>query len=115
MENPSQPCLAFNYRESDGTCQLLHGGSSQLVPAEGFQAFVQFLCLTDYPKMKNANESFEDWNGEHPAPQGAKVVFTCQKGFVDGPSTHTASCSCNTPDVWCTTFALGEEDGLCPP
>ncbi|CAG0893653.1 unnamed protein product [Darwinula stevensoni] len=37
----SLPCHAFNFRESDGTCQLVYEGGGQLVPAEGFHAFLK--------------------------------------------------------------------------
>ncbi|CAG0898643.1 unnamed protein product [Darwinula stevensoni] len=113
-ERPSDQCLAFNFRESDGACELLHGGSSRLIPANGFQAYAQFLCVTDYPTIKNAKPTFEGWKGEYPAPQGASVRFACDTGFTDGSKEHRASCSCSEPDLWCTTFVNSATD-LCTP
>ncbi|CAG0891252.1 unnamed protein product [Darwinula stevensoni] len=148
--NPSGPCLAFNFRERDGFCQLIHNGKSGLVPSDGYQAYVQCRygvknpsrrcasrvkvfdgnkagkevrsrqthvheCLTDYPRIEHAKESFVDWTGEHPAPRGGKVKFACihPRGFKDGLKEHHATCSSAVADVWCTTFTEGEKD-LCP-
>ncbi|CAG0897288.1 unnamed protein product [Darwinula stevensoni] len=99
------PCYAFSYRESDGSCQLVLDGKSDLVEANGFESFVRRLCLTEYPKIENATVSFEDWSGEYPAPTGGRVIFRCPhpKGFSDGSQVHTAECS-SSPDSWCSSF-----------
>ena len=69
-------------------------------------------CTADYPRIENAKESFEDWTGEDPAPEGGKVTFTCKEGFTDGSTMHTATCS---SDGWRTTFTEDERITLCPP
>ncbi|CAG0896547.1 unnamed protein product [Darwinula stevensoni] len=51
-DDPSLPCKAFNYRESDGTCQLVYKDGVKLVPADDFQAFVKFSCLEEDSKME---------------------------------------------------------------
>ena len=35
------PCYAFNYRETDDSCQLILKGNNSLVASEGYQSFVQ--------------------------------------------------------------------------
>ncbi|CAG0897587.1 unnamed protein product, partial [Darwinula stevensoni] len=40
-DEPSMPCLAFNFMESSGTCQLVYEGRKRLVPTDGFEAFVK--------------------------------------------------------------------------
>ncbi|CAG0882825.1 unnamed protein product [Darwinula stevensoni] len=113
--NPSGPFLAFNFRERDGFCQLIHNEKSGLVPSDGYQAYVQFLCLTDYPRMEHATESFVAWTGEHPAPPGGEVKFSCihRRGFEDGRKEHLATCSSTEADSWSSTFIEGERV-LCP-
>ncbi|CAG0890830.1 unnamed protein product [Darwinula stevensoni] len=113
--NPSRPCLAFNFREQNGFCQLIHTEKSSLAPSDGYQAYVQFLCLTDSPRIEHAKESFVSWTGEHPAPPGAEVNFVClhPRGFIDGLKVHRAACSTVVADAWSTTFIEGERD-LCP-
>ncbi|CAG0894902.1 unnamed protein product [Darwinula stevensoni] len=111
----SQPCYAFNYRESDGSCQLVYENSAQLVPADGFKAFAQFLCLTEYPRIENAKESYLNWTGEYPAPKGAMVLFTCPNNFTDNIDVHNARCCASIPDAWCSTFLEEEEAIICPP
>ncbi|CAG0888590.1 unnamed protein product [Darwinula stevensoni] len=110
----SQPCHAFNFRESDGSCQLVYE-SKVLVPAEGFEAYAQYLCLTEYPKIENAMESYLNWTGEYPAPKGGIVLFICPKNFTDGIGVHNAKCCASIPDVWCSTFSKEEEAVICPP
>ncbi|CAG0895536.1 unnamed protein product [Darwinula stevensoni] len=99
-------CHGFNYRESDGTCELLRPGGNRLIPANGFNSYARFACLTEYPKIAKAEETFEGWDGEYPAAEGGVVVFTCPYRFTDGYAKHAAICSCVEPDVWCTTFKL---------
>ncbi|CAG0882691.1 unnamed protein product [Darwinula stevensoni] len=113
----SRPCHAFNFREADGSCQLIRNNKSHTLNAEGFQAYVQFLCLTDYPKIQNAEEAFHGWSGAHPVPQGGQVEFNCShpRGFTDGRKVHTATCASIRPDEWCTTFANKRNLVLCPP
>ncbi|CAG0899018.1 unnamed protein product [Darwinula stevensoni] len=113
--NPSGPFLAFNFRERDGFCQLIHNEKSGLVPSDGYQAYVQFLCLTDYPRIEHATESFVGWSGHHPAPPSGEVSFACiqRRGFVDGWKEHRASCSSTEADSWRATFTEGERN-LCP-
>ena len=41
QDDPAGPCRAFNHRERDGACQLVHGGRSQLVLSEGFLPYAQ--------------------------------------------------------------------------
>ncbi|CAG0900087.1 unnamed protein product [Darwinula stevensoni] len=108
MQTP--PCYAFNFRESDGSCQLVINGRSGLVEANGFGSFVQELCLTEHPNIKNAIATFEKWNGEYPAPAGGKVILRCEtaKGFSDGSSLHMATCSSASLDTWCSTFQENE-------
>ncbi|CAG0901403.1 unnamed protein product [Darwinula stevensoni] len=75
-------------------------------------------CLDDYSRIENAEESFEGWTGEHPAPVGAKVVFKCKQGFADGSNMHAAICSSNAwgfPESWAATFTEEEGAVLCPP
>ena len=41
------PCYAFNYRESDGSCQLVLEGKSGLLESNGYSSYVQsesWLC-----------------------------------------------------------------------
>ncbi|CAG0884310.1 unnamed protein product [Darwinula stevensoni] len=76
---------------------------------------VKAECTADYPRIENAKESFEGWTGEDPAPEGAKVLFTCEQGFADGSATHTATCSPSSPDAWSATFKEDERTTLCPP
>ncbi|CAG0900250.1 unnamed protein product [Darwinula stevensoni] len=115
--NKSHPCHAFNFREADGSCQLIRKSKSHIVKSEGYQAYVQFLCLTDYPKIQNAQETFQGWNGAYPAPQGGQVVYKCNhpRGFTDGHEVHMATCGSMRPDTWCTTFADKKTTILCPP
>ncbi|CAG0885700.1 unnamed protein product [Darwinula stevensoni] len=115
--NESHPCHAFNFKETDGSCQLIRKNQSHLVKSEGYQAYVQFLCLTDYPKIQNAEESFHGWNGAYPAPRGGQVVFKCKHpgGFTDSHKVHVATCASMRPDVWCTTFINKRTTMLCPP
>ncbi|CAG0886643.1 unnamed protein product [Darwinula stevensoni] len=40
------PCYALNYRESDGSCQLVFNGKSGLVEANGFTSYVQSESMT---------------------------------------------------------------------
>ncbi|CAG0884308.1 unnamed protein product [Darwinula stevensoni] len=72
-------------------------------------------CKTDYPRIENAEESFEGWTGESPAPDGGQVLFTCKQGFTDGSATHMATCSSSTKDAWSATFKEDERTTLCPP
>ncbi|CAG0905040.1 unnamed protein product, partial [Darwinula stevensoni] len=111
MQTP--PCYAFNYRESDGSCQLVHNGKSDLVKADGYNSYTQWLCLTEYPTIPNAKVSFEGWSGEYPAPKGAMVTLLCDdpKGFSDGSPLHTSRCSSGAPDAWCSSFQ--EDDVYC--
>ena len=37
----STPCKAYNYRSSDGSCELITIGKSSLIPSKGYQAYVQ--------------------------------------------------------------------------
>ena len=37
----SSPCYAFNYREADGSCQLVQHGNGSLVEADGYESYVQ--------------------------------------------------------------------------
>ncbi|CAG0896482.1 unnamed protein product, partial [Darwinula stevensoni] len=100
------PCYAFNYRESDGSCQLVLNGKSDLVEDNGFTSYVQRLCLTEHPKIQNAKVSFEDWSGEYPAPPGGRVILRCphSEGFSDGSQLHMAECSSSLSDYWCSSF-----------
>ncbi|CAG0906373.1 unnamed protein product, partial [Darwinula stevensoni] len=41
QDKPSFRCHAFNFKETDGTCQLVYEGGGELVPENGFQAFVK--------------------------------------------------------------------------
>ncbi|CAG0900086.1 unnamed protein product [Darwinula stevensoni] len=109
MQTP--PCYAFNYRESDGSCQLVINGRSGLVEANGFKSYVQRLCLTEHPDIANARASFDGWSGEYPAPAGGKVSFRCEaaNGFSDGSFLHVATCSSVSPDTWCSSF---QEDAV---
>ncbi|CAG0896546.1 unnamed protein product [Darwinula stevensoni] len=52
-DDPSLPCKAFNYRESDGNCQLVYKDGVRLLPADDFQAFVKFSCLEDDSRMRS--------------------------------------------------------------
>ncbi|CAG0903406.1 unnamed protein product, partial [Darwinula stevensoni] len=74
------------------------------------------MCLTDYPKIEHAAESFDGWTGKHPAPRGGIVNFSCKhpRGFKDGRMDHQATCSSSVADTWCATFIENEKD-LCPP
>ncbi|CAG0888820.1 unnamed protein product [Darwinula stevensoni] len=99
------PCYAYNYRESDGSCQLVLNGKSDLVEDNGFTSYVQRLCLTEYPKIQKASVSFEDWSGEYPAPPSGRVVLRCLNSvFSDGSQLHTAECSSALSDSWCSSF-----------
>ncbi|CAG0899549.1 unnamed protein product [Darwinula stevensoni] len=115
--DPSRPCLGFNFGKRDGICQLVPYDRSVLVPSDEFQAYVQFLCLTDYMKIENAEEAFEGWTGEYPTSPGGTVIFTCKhpQGFKDGSKMHKAICSSVKPDEWCTTFVNEDKALLCPP
>ncbi|CAG0898308.1 unnamed protein product [Darwinula stevensoni] len=99
------PCYAFNYRETDGSCQLVLDGKSGLLEGNDYSSYVQRLCLTEHPKIPSAKVSYEEWNGEYPAPPGAMVILRCEhpRGFSDGSSIHTARCSAS-PDSWCSSF-----------
>ncbi|CAG0901305.1 unnamed protein product [Darwinula stevensoni] len=44
-DNPSRPCFAFNFRENDGFCKLIHNERSDLVPSEEYLAFAQWACF----------------------------------------------------------------------
>ncbi|CAG0899927.1 unnamed protein product [Darwinula stevensoni] len=101
-----KPCKAYNYRSSDGSCELIVSDSSSLIPFEGYQAYVQNLCLTEHPMVENANVTYVGWDGRYPALNGAKVLFHCEKGFTDGKMDHWTICS-DTPDTWCTSFVVG--------
>ncbi|CAG0896545.1 unnamed protein product [Darwinula stevensoni] len=70
MDDPSLPCHAFNYREWDGTCQLVYEGMGLLVDAGGFQAFVKFLCLPDDRRMSKG--VFRGLDRDDPSPEGWK-------------------------------------------
>ncbi|CAG0894911.1 unnamed protein product [Darwinula stevensoni] len=115
--NESHPCHAFNFREADGSCQLIRKSKSHIVKSEGYQAYVLFLCLTGYPKIQNAEEAFQGWSGAYPAPRGGQVTFTCKhpRGFTDDHNVHMATCASMRPDVWCTTFTDKQTTILCPP
>ncbi|CAG0896448.1 unnamed protein product, partial [Darwinula stevensoni] len=106
---PTPPCYAFNYRESDGSCQLVSNETSGLVESDGFIAYVQRLCLTEHPTIQNAEVSFEHWSGKFPAPPGGKVILRCQHptGFSDGSQLHTAECASASPDTWWSSFKEG--------
>ncbi|CAG0884305.1 unnamed protein product [Darwinula stevensoni] len=91
-DDPSLPCKAFNYRESDGTCQLVYKDGVQLVPADDFQAFVKFSCLEEDSKMKKRSldeqrreksslrmhegelESLKGFHGRKSLAKGAKFM-----------------------------------------
>ncbi|CAG0893110.1 unnamed protein product, partial [Darwinula stevensoni] len=109
MQIPS-PCYAFNYRETDRSCQLILNGMSRLVEAKGFQSYVQMLCLREHPPIENAVVSFVGWSGEYPAPARAIVTFRCDhpKGFSDGARIHKAECATFNPDSWHISFKPGE-------
>ncbi|CAG0901621.1 unnamed protein product [Darwinula stevensoni] len=115
--NESHPCHAFNFREADGSCQLIRKSKSHIVKSEGYQAYVQFLCLTGYPKIQNAEEAFHGWSGAYPAPRGGQVTFKCKhpRGFTDDHKVHMATCASMRPDAWCTTFTDHQTTILCPP
>ncbi|CAG0900009.1 unnamed protein product [Darwinula stevensoni] len=100
------PCYAFNYRESEESCQLVLNGKSDLVESDGCIAFVRWMCLTEHPTIPNAEVSYEDWNGEYPAPKEATVVLQCDnpKGFSDGSPLHKSRCSSAEADVWSSSF-----------
>ncbi|CAG0897519.1 unnamed protein product [Darwinula stevensoni] len=102
------PCYAFNYRESDGSCQVVLNGESGLVEADGYISFAQWLCLTEHPTIPNTKVSFEGWRGEYPAPKGAMVTLLCDdpKGFSDGSPHHTSRCSSVTPHAWESSFQV---------
>ncbi|CAG0886275.1 unnamed protein product [Darwinula stevensoni] len=68
------------------------------------------FCLTEYPMVANANATHKGWDGKYPAPDGAKVIFTCEFGFADGKKEHQATCS-SSDDFWCTSFNV---DVTCP-
>ncbi|CAG0901595.1 unnamed protein product [Darwinula stevensoni] len=51
MQIPS-PCYAFNYRETDRSCQLILNGMSRLVGADGFQSYVQSEKIHKYPECR---------------------------------------------------------------
>ncbi|CAG0883224.1 unnamed protein product [Darwinula stevensoni] len=101
------PCNAYNYRSSDGSCELIMNDKSSLVPSQGYQAYVQKFCLTEYPRVDNAMPTYKGWDGKYPASSGAYVILTCDQGFTDGKTEHRATCS-DLPDSWCTSFLLGE-------
>ncbi|CAG0898761.1 unnamed protein product [Darwinula stevensoni] len=105
MQKPI-PCYAFNYRETDRSCQLILNRMSRLVDANGYWSYVQWLCLREYPTIENAKVSFEGWNGKYPAPARGIVKFRCEhpKGFSDGALLHTAECAPLNPDSWCISF-----------
>ncbi|CAG0901807.1 unnamed protein product [Darwinula stevensoni] len=46
------PCHAFNYRESDGSCQLVLNGMSNLTEANGYGAYVQSKQQHTYPECR---------------------------------------------------------------
>ncbi|CAG0888818.1 unnamed protein product [Darwinula stevensoni] len=50
METP--PCYAYNYRESDGLCQLVLKGKSDLVEDNGFTSYVQSTPVYKYPECR---------------------------------------------------------------
>ncbi|CAG0901736.1 unnamed protein product [Darwinula stevensoni] len=103
--NREPPCYAFNYRESDGLCQIVGSGTSGVVEEEGFSSYVQEFCLREYPKIQNAVEALEGWDGNYPVTPRGRVVFRCEYpgGFSDGSSVHTAECS-SLPDTWYSSF-----------
>ncbi|CAG0885699.1 unnamed protein product [Darwinula stevensoni] len=113
----SHHCHAFNFREAYGSCQQIRKSKSHIVNSEGYQAFVQFLCLTDYPKIQNTEEAFHGWSGAYPAPRDGQVIFKCKhpRGFTDGHKVHMATCASMRPDAWYTTFADKRTTILCPP
>ena len=39
--DPKAPCKAFNFRPSDGSCQLIVDGDRRTVPADGYLAFTR--------------------------------------------------------------------------
>ncbi|CAG0902684.1 unnamed protein product [Darwinula stevensoni] len=100
------PCYAFNYRETDRSCQLILNRMSRLVDANGYWSYVQWLCLREYPTIENAKVSFEGWNGTYRAPARGIVKFRCEhpRGFSDGALLHTAECAPLNPDSWCISF-----------
>ncbi|CAG0898512.1 unnamed protein product, partial [Darwinula stevensoni] len=119
MQEPI-PCYAFNYRETDRSCQLILNRTSELVDANGYWtselvdangywSYAQWLCLREYPTIENAIVSFEGWNGTYPAPARGIVKFRCEhpKGFSDGALLHTAECAPLNPDSWCISFREG--------
>ncbi|CAG0901525.1 unnamed protein product [Darwinula stevensoni] len=63
--------------------------------------------------MKNVNVRHENWDGEYPAPPGAKVLYTClnTRGFTDGSPRHYATCSFRADDTWETS--LQDKDVRC--
>ncbi|CAG0900824.1 unnamed protein product [Darwinula stevensoni] len=63
--------------------------------------------------MKNVNVTYENWDGEYPAPPGAKVLYTCLHtgGFTDGSPRHYATCSFMADDTWETS--LQDKDVRC--
>ncbi|CAG0888061.1 unnamed protein product [Darwinula stevensoni] len=102
LQHPT--CSAFNYRETDGSCQLVTGGLSDLVDDGGFKAFAQMHCLRDHPMIYGAKAVYEHgWNGEYPAPKGAMVSLVCEnpQGFVDG--SKLATCAIERADIWYTS------------
>ncbi|CAG0895492.1 unnamed protein product [Darwinula stevensoni] len=100
LQEPSA-CSAFNYRETDGSCQLILNGKSKLVEANGYLSYVQ-----KYPMIENAKVSFEKWSGEYPAPAGVNVILRCEhpNGFSDGAHLHTVQCASFMPDSWQFSF-----------
>ncbi|CAG0884360.1 unnamed protein product [Darwinula stevensoni] len=105
-------CNAFNFRKSDGSCQLVRAATSDLVDGEGYEAYTQNICLSKHPEIKGANVTYDKgWDGKYPAPNGATVAFTCKEnnqGFTDGSLEHTATCAAKDPDSWCTSTSFEE-------
>ncbi|CAG0887398.1 unnamed protein product, partial [Darwinula stevensoni] len=101
INNP--PCHAYNYRESDGSCQLVTDSTSDLVEDDEFQAFAEIVCLMEHPRIEGAKAiPDKGWDGKYPSPKGVMVTFTCEnpQGFTDGSQKHSATCAVKDPDSW---------------
>ncbi|CAG0895493.1 unnamed protein product, partial [Darwinula stevensoni] len=74
LQEPSA-CSAFNYRETDGSCQLILHGKSKLIEANGYLSYVQSEEVHLYPECRLTAKGKEYVGGMNVTESGRKCLF----------------------------------------